>query len=350
MRILIFGAGPLGSLLAARLHQGGQHVTLLARGKRLSALRQNGIILKSWTSKEEESVQVPLLENLAPNDLYDLILVVMRKNKALEALPALAANCSPNFLFLMNTAAGPDALIKAFGRDRVLTGFAGAAGYMEGHKVVYINAEPERLAEIILGEPTGRITPRVQLVASELAKGSFLKPKISETMDAWSKYHVALLFPALATALYLCENNNYRMANTRDAIVLAWRGIKEGFRVLRQLDVSVQPPAFKKFLWLPEPVMVAFLRRLLNNPRMEVAMVKHAEVIRDEIQQLNSEFLQLAEKSGIFIPNIRFLIAQFNEKAIPFPEGSRSLRLDWSGIIIPVLILVMAGLVLGLVL
>ena len=30
MRILVFGAGPLGSLMAARLQQGGQDVTLLA--------------------------------------------------------------------------------------------------------------------------------------------------------------------------------------------------------------------------------------------------------------------------------------------------------------------------------
>ena len=168
-------------------------------------------------------------------------------------------------------------------------------------------------------------------------------------MDAWSKCHVALLFPALATALYLCGNNNYRMAKTRDAILLAWRGIKEGFQVLRKLDYPVQPPALKKFLWLPEPVMVAFLRKLLNNPRMEVGMVRHAEVIRDEIQQLNNEFLALADKSGIFIPTIRFLVAQFNEKAPLLPEGSRNLRMDWSGIIIPALVLIMAGLLLGLV-
>lgn len=349
MRILVFGAGPLGSLLAARLHQGGQEVMLLARGERLLQLRQNGVILKSWTSTQEESVQVPLLDKLNPKDFYDLVLVVMRKNKALNALPTLAANCSTNFLFLMNNAAGPDAMVNALGEERVLTGFAGAAGYMEGHKVVYINAEPERQAEIILGEPSGEITPRVQHIATELAKGKFLKPKIMEAMDAWSKYHVALLFPALATGLYLCGNNNYRMANSRDAIVLAWRGIKEGFRVLRKLGIPVQPPALKKFIWLPEPIMVAFLGKLLNNPRMEVGMVKHAEAIRDEIQQLNSEFLLLAEQSGIFIPTIRFLINQFNEKAAPLPEGSRSLRVDWSGIIIPALLLVLAGLLLGLV-
>jgi 2-dehydropantoate 2-reductase len=349
MRILVFGAGPLGSLLAARLHQGGQHVTLLARGQRLADLRQYGIVLKNWTTKAEESIQVPLIGSLASEERFDLVLVVMRKNKALEVLPTLAANCSPLFLFLMNNAAGPDALTDALGKERVLTGFAAAAGYREGHKVVYINAEPEGPAEIYLGEPSREITQRLQLIAFELSKGHYLKPKITKMMDAWSKYHVALLFPAFATTLYLCSNDNYRMSCTRDAIVLAWRGIKEGYRVLRKLGVPVQPPAYKKFIWLPEPVMVALLRKALNNPRMEVGMVRHAEVIRDEIQQLNGEFLQLAEKSGVFIPTIRFLVAQFNNQAPALPDGSRSLKLDWSGIIIPLLILVLGGLILGLI-
>ncbi len=99
MRILVFGAGPLGSVLAARLHQGGQQVTLLARGKRFSDLNNYGIVLKNWMTKEEEIIQIPLLEKLIPEDAFDLILVVMRKNKALEALPILAANCSTNFFF-----------------------------------------------------------------------------------------------------------------------------------------------------------------------------------------------------------------------------------------------------------
>ncbi len=349
MRILVFGAGPLGSVLAARLHQGGQNVTLLARGNRLAELRQHGVVLKSWTTKEEETICVPLLTQLEPQDKFDFVLVVMRKNKALAALPTLAANCSSNFLFLMNNAAGPDALINALGKERVLTGFAGIAGFMESNKIVYINAEAERSAEILLGEPDGAISPRVQQVAAELAKGKFLKTRITETMDAWSKYHVALLFPTLAPALYLCGNDNYCMADTRDAILLAWRGIKEGFRVLEKLAIPVQPPVLKKFLWLPEPIMVAFFRKLLMNPRMEVGMVRHAAAIRDEIQQLNNEFLVLADRSGIFIPNIRFLVTQFNQAAPVLLEGSRKLRMDWSGIIIPALIFILAGLFFGLV-
>jgi len=348
MRILIFGAGPLGSLFAARLHQGGQQVALLARGQRLADLRKYGVVLKSWTTGQEETVNVPLVEKLDPHDLYDLILVIMRKNSALKILPILAANQSPQIVFLMNNAVGPQALIDALGRERVLIGFPGAAGYREGHKIVYINAETERPATPYIGKVDGGITPRLESIKAALAQGLYLQPEIEPYMDAWSKYHVALLFPSLAPTLYLCANDNYRMARTRDALVLAWRGIKEGFRVLRKLGYPIRPPAFKPFLLVPEPIMVAFLRKILQNPRMEVAMVRHAEAIRDEIQQLNSEFMQLVGQSAVFTPTIRFLVKQFNEKASAFPDGSRTIRLHWGGIVVPILLLICLVLALAL--
>lgn len=347
-RILVFGAGPLGSLIAARLHQGGQQVSLLARGQRLVDLRKHGIVLKNWTTAEEEAVKIPLVEKLAIDDAYDLILVVMRKNSALKILPILAENKSRQILFLMNNAAGPQALTDALGHDRVLTGFAGAAGYREGHKIVYINAEDGRPAMIYLGEPAGGVTAQLEETAALLAQGRHIQPVIEKHMDAWSKYHVALLFPALAPALYLCNNDNLRMARTRDALVLTWRGIKEAFAVLNKLDYPVTPPAFRKFLYMPEPIAVAFLAKILRNPRMEVAMVRHAEVIRDEINQLNSEFLQLVEQSGLFTPVIRFLIMQYKNRAPTLPDGSRTIRLRWEGILIPVLLLICLGLLLAL--
>ena len=79
---------------------------------------------------------------------------------------------------------------------------------------------------------------------------------------------------------------------------------------------------------------------------MEVAMVRHAEVIRDEIQQLNTEFLDLVEQSGMFTPTIHFLIDQFNKKARPLPDGSRSIRLRWSEILIPLLVICLSVLIL----
>ncbi len=346
MRILVFGAGPLGSLLAARLQQGGQNVTLMARGQRLSDLKRYGICLKNWTTKEEESIQIKLIETLEPDDHYDLILVVMRKNSAIKTLNILAENSSDLIVFLMNNAAGPEQLIESLGENRVLTGFPGAAGYREGYKIVFMNGEPERPMGVLLGEPTGGVTERVKRIAAEIGKGRFVQVEIEPNMDAWSKYHVALLFPSLAPAFYLCNHDRLRVARTRDAVVLAYRAMKEGFGVLKQLGYPLTPSSLKRFLWLPEPVMIAFLGKMLRDPRMEVAMEKHAEAAQDEIAQLIDEFMLLVDRSGLFTPNIQFLVSQFRLKAPALPDGSRTIRLHWEGVILPLLVLIFALLVL----
>jgi hypothetical protein len=46
VHFLIFGAGVLGSVYAARLREAGHEVTVLARGERLAELRRDGIVLE----------------------------------------------------------------------------------------------------------------------------------------------------------------------------------------------------------------------------------------------------------------------------------------------------------------
>jgi hypothetical protein len=47
MNILVYGAGVLGSLYAARLRSAGHRVSLLARGRRLADLRRYGLALEN---------------------------------------------------------------------------------------------------------------------------------------------------------------------------------------------------------------------------------------------------------------------------------------------------------------
>ena len=46
MRILIYGAGVIGSLYAALFAESGYDTSIYARGKRLEALRNNGLQYK----------------------------------------------------------------------------------------------------------------------------------------------------------------------------------------------------------------------------------------------------------------------------------------------------------------
>ena len=105
--ILIFGAGVLGSLYAARLKQSGHDVTLLARNTRLKDIEEQGVVLQHALTGKTEIVSVRVVEHLNDNDTYDLIVVLVRKNQLASVLPLLAAhNATRNILFMVNNPSG----------------------------------------------------------------------------------------------------------------------------------------------------------------------------------------------------------------------------------------------------
>lgn len=92
MKILVYGAGVLGSLFAARLKESGHDVTVLARGKRFDEIEAQGIVLEHALKGTRGVTPVAVTRDLKPDDCYDLVLVVMRRNQVADVLPALAAS------------------------------------------------------------------------------------------------------------------------------------------------------------------------------------------------------------------------------------------------------------------
>jgi ketopantoate reductase len=305
----------------------------LARGQRLDDLRQHGIVLHDVQTDEWTTDYVATIEQLAPDAPYDLALVIMRKNQALDLLPVLAANRHiPNILFLMNNAAGPDALAQALGRERVLIGFPSSAGYRDGHVMHVLTGQPGDEREVPIGEIDGRDTDRIRQVAAALECMPGFEVEVRPDMDAWLKYHVALLMPSLVAAFYMCGMDRIRLAGTRDALVLALRAIREGFRVLQTLGYPITPRELRVFAWAPEPLLVAIFGRWLRHPLIEVALAKHAGAARDEIQHLADEFLALVRLTDVPTPAIQRLYPQLTENAPLMPAGSAQIPLDWRAV------------------
>ena len=346
-KILVYGAGPLGSLFAARLQEGGNEVSILARGQRLDDLREHGVVLVDMQTQEQTITRVNVVEELAPDDAYDLVLIIMRKNHALQVLPVLAANqCTPNVLFLCNNAAGPQAFIEALGKERVLIGFPNSAGYREGHAVHCLAGTEDDKAYVPFGEVDGHITDRTREVARILESAPGFGAEIRTDMDAWLKYHVALLFPSLAPALRAAGVDNYRLARTRDLVVQAIRAIREGFRVLRSLGLPVTPSKLRVIELLPEPILVPLAQRLLANPLMETALVKHAEAARSEVMHLIDEFMTLARTTSVPTPTIEHLLRYYEPDAPPVPDGSDQIPLRWGGLLAALVLLITGGVLL----
>jgi 2-dehydropantoate 2-reductase len=300
MKILFYGAGVLGSLYAARLQETGQQVSILARGQRLTGIQEYGLVLVDADSGQRTTTHVNVVEQLFPDDAYDLVVVLVRKNQLSTILPALAANRSiATILFMGNNAAGPDEMVRAVGRERVLLGFPGAGGYRAGHTITF-KVVSGRQQPTTLGELDGRITPRLRQIVGIFKRAGF-PVATSANMEAWLKTHAAEISP-VANAIYRAGGDNYRLASDREGLVLVVRAIREGYRVLRALGVPVTPANHKIFDWIPEPILVALMRRLLSTRTAEIEIAGHANAARDEMQQIAGEFRALARTTPVQTP------------------------------------------------
>ena len=84
VRILIFGAGVIGSLYGALLAEAGYEVSVYARGRRLESMSQDGLLVKYKGKIRKASVKV--LSRLEAEDRYDLVFLTVRENQ-LHAAP-----------------------------------------------------------------------------------------------------------------------------------------------------------------------------------------------------------------------------------------------------------------------
>ena len=94
MRILIYGAGVIGSFYASRFAKAGLDVTIYARGQRLKELQGHGLWYRGKTRIHK--VEVKTIGELKPDDRYQFIFLTVRENQAEEALKELKENQSPN--------------------------------------------------------------------------------------------------------------------------------------------------------------------------------------------------------------------------------------------------------------
>jgi 2-dehydropantoate 2-reductase len=300
MKILVYGAGVLGSLYAARLKQAGNDVAVLDRRKRLGIIRDHGILFEDVLTGKCRRVRIGTVDKLSPDDAYDLIIVMVRRTQVASVLPVLSRNHkTPNILLMVSNAAGYYEWIEAIGRERLLIGCAGAGGALEDN-IVHYTVVPRWLQPTTLGELDGETTPRLKRIAKTFRRAGF-PVAISRNMDAWQKTHTALVLP-MANAIYMAGGDNYRLANMPEVLQLLVRAVREGFQVLRQLGVAVTPPKLRAWEWIPAPILVWMLGCWANTEHFEAVVSRHANAARDEMKELGDEFEALAERAVVATP------------------------------------------------
>ena len=142
MRILVYGAGVLGSNLASNLCKAKKDVTILARGKWAENIKKNGLKVKNKMGFGTKTCRMPVMTSLEPDDIYDVIFVALRYTQLDDIIHILRSNGTKNIVFVGNN-------VRArYYRDQlpdknVMFSFAISAGHRERDKVVGIDLKKD---------------------------------------------------------------------------------------------------------------------------------------------------------------------------------------------------------------
>jgi 2-dehydropantoate 2-reductase len=312
MKILVYGAGVIGTLYAARLQRAGHDVTILARASRLAAIQRYGLVLEDVVTGARSVTRVSVSGQLHAEDSYDMVLVTVRRDQLSGILPDLALNRNtPSVLFMLNNPSGSSPLIEALGSERVMLGFPGAGGTLEGHVVHYamIAQQPTTV-----GEPNGKQTVRLRTLLQTLRACGF-RVRIDNDMDAWLTSH-AFFVTSVSGAIYLAGGDCRRLSRSPSLLKLMVDGVHQGFSVVRALGRAVHPLALKVlFTWLPQPFAVYYWRRFFSEQMAEFVFARHARHASAEMQMLAMECRLLLDKSGASAPALERLYLAIDDYA-----------------------------------
>lgn len=204
MKVCIVGAGAIGGFIGTRLARSGQaQVSALARGETLAALRKHGWRLRM--SGELLSAPTQASDDPAALGVQDLVIIAL-KGQALPALaPRLAPLIGPDSIvlpamngvpwwFLRGVAAAGEAPLESVDPGGVV-GAAIPFEHVLGAVVHASTSTPEpglvehRMGQgLIVGEPAGGTSERVQRIVALLAQAGFeatASPNVRQ--DIWYK-------------------------------------------------------------------------------------------------------------------------------------------------------------------
>jgi 2-dehydropantoate 2-reductase len=318
MRVCVYGAGAIGGQLAVRLARGGADVSVLARGPHLAAIQRDG--LTAHASDGHLNVRVQASDDPQALGPQDAVIVTVKA----PALPAVAAGIAPllkpdtSVAFVMNGIPWfyfhgiggalegrrlpkidpDDALWRTVGPERAIAGVVYAASAVIAPGVIEVeNADPR----VVVGEPDGRESQRVQEIAAHI-NGGGMKAVVSSRIrdEIWNK-----LLGNLGNGP-LCVLTQVSMSKLFDeplCVQAALRSMEEAAAVANALGAHPSPNHEKR---------IAHSRGIDHKP----SILQDLELGRPmEIDGIFDAPLELARMVGVPTPTLDLLVAMAKVRA-----------------------------------
>lgn len=305
MKILIYGAGVIGSIFAGKLFSNGNDITILARNNRFEELRSNGLKIKDIKKEKTEQYSIKVIDNLENDDIYDYILVTMQFKQVENVLPILSKNKSKNIILFVNNPFGYDQW-KGYLGKRLMIGFPACGGEIIKNITEYYisNGITRAFQTTTFGEIDGISTDRLNKII-KLFSDCGIPSVTSSNIDRWQKCHLAIVTP-IANAIYKNNGDIKALATNKSDIKLMIKATREGLNALKELGHEVEPIKLN-FYYMPIVLLTFIFRIGLKTKIAEFSMAKHSNNAKEEMLQLQKAFESLIKDTSTCKENIYLL-------------------------------------------
>ena len=280
MRILIYGAGVIGSLYGALLADAGYDVSVYARGRRLESLKRDGLQYKYKGKIKTPPIKV--LSTIEPDDRYDFIFLTVRENQLHMALEELRKNSSPTVVTMVNSLETYDRWEAICGAGRIIPAFPGAGGGFDG-SVLDAALTPRLIQPTTFGKTDGR-----ERALARVFRRAKIPYQVVADMHAWQLCHLAMVVP-IADAYY--EADDPENAG-RDAALMrkAAKQIRDNLGAIEARKICLSPGKMQAFRLLPVPLVGFVLGFVFRSRFGNRFMYQHSMKAPDEMRRLHEQF------------------------------------------------------------
>lgn len=234
------------------------------------------------------------MTELAPDDQYDVIFVVLRYTQLDSALDTLRTNRTKNIVFVGNNVRAR-ALAAALPEKNVLFAFALSAGHREADRVVSID-----LKKITIGQLQGEVS-NAELIG-EIFGGTKYRVVYEPNMEDYLLCHAAFVMPA-AFACYKTDGDLKKLKGDTaylnrllDANIEGYRAIRNaGHEILPKADAGFESEKYRKTCLL-------FFKLMCATSLGKLCASDHAMNAIEEMSALNRDLKKFFDEHGAAYP------------------------------------------------
>lgn len=318
MRILIYGAGAIGSDLGALLSESGEDVQLLARGAQLAALQANGVTVE-YQGQPSRQVPVKALSAEACRGRFDLIFVTLKSTQLADAAKSIVSLLAPNGVMVMIQnglpwwyfdgieSAHQGARLPCLDREGVLqreiplTSVVGAVIYRPvtqtaPGKIYLPTVMPPRLQ---IGEVDNRVSERLQTIANLVSRAGLPTEVTQDIRRAkWQKLMMNLIWNPLCSITQSSPGYIVQSALAADMVGLM---LSEGAAVARSVGIDLKTD--------PQ----AEIDRVRSNLAQQPSMLQDVRAGRPiEFDAIMNAVVEMANLTGVPVPTLKTVAAMLD--------------------------------------